>query len=134
MYSFTRTWIASQEAHEEGGQHDEGHRDAVDAELVTDTRAEPILLLDELVARARRIEAAPGHQRQNECDEGGRQRDPADVAARRLVVAAQHQDAERTQDRQGDEAGENAEAEHQRTPPTRYHVMSAAAPSIIAKA
>ena len=37
-------------------------------------------------------------------------------------------------ERQDDEAGENAEAEHQRTPPIRYQVMSAATPMSMAKA
>ena len=53
---------------------------------------------------------------------------------RRRVVVALEQDERGADQRQDEEAGENAEAEHQRTPPSRYQVTKAATPISIAKA
>ena len=43
---------------------DEGHRHAVDAELVDEAAAEPVLLLDELKGRRTEIELRIGDERQ----------------------------------------------------------------------
>ena len=64
MYSRTRLVIelpAREDAdrHQQRGQHDEQHRDAVDAHAVADRVADPVVVLDELEARIGRIERAP---------------------------------------------------------------------------
>ena len=50
------------------------------------------------------------------------------------LVAAQAQDEGRADERQDEEAGEDAEAEHQRAPVARYQVTRAATPISMAKA
>ena len=67
--------------HQEGRQQHEGHRNAVDAELVENDVREPVVLLDELEARLGGIEASPGDEAENEGDERRPQRDPARVVA-----------------------------------------------------
>ncbi len=122
------------ERHQEGGEQQEGDRHAVDAHLVDEARAEPALLLDELERRRRCVEPAVGDERQREDDQGRRQRREAGVVEGRFVLAAQREDKGRADERQENDAGENAEAEHQCAPPTRYQVMSAARPISMAKA
>ena len=102
--------------------------------LVDEAGAEPAFLLDELEGRRGRIEAAIGDERQDKDDQGRRQRREAGVVQRRFILAAQGENESRADERQKDDAGENAEAEHQRTPPTRYQVMRAARPINMAKA
>ena len=138
MYSFTRISIGPRrrdgDRHQEGRQQDEGHGDAVDAELVEDGVREPVVLLDELEAGLRRVEAAPGDEAQDEGDEGGEQRNPARVATGRLGVSRQQQDERRSDQRQDQKAREDPGTGHQRAPKKRYQVAKAAAPSSIAKA
>ena len=105
------------ERHQEGREQDERHREAVDAELEADRVGEPGMGLDELEGGACRVEPPPGPERQEERRDCREQRRPARVRAHRHVVAAQRQDEGRADERQDQEAGEDAEAEHQ-CPPT----------------
>ena len=122
------------EGHQEGREQDEGHGCPIDAELVAEAAAEPRPALHELKRRRTGVEPAPGHQREQEHDGAGDQRGPARIAQRRRIITPQHQDEDRADDGEEDEARQDPEAEHQRTPPTRYQVMKAATPSIMAKA
>ena len=90
------------------------------------------MLLEQLKTRLPGIEAPPGDKAQHERDERREERDPARVALRRFRLARQQEDKERADDRQQQEAGEDPG--HQRAPPKRYQVASAATPSSIAKA
>ena len=108
------------ERHQERREQDERHREAVDAELEADVRR-----------RARHgvstswkpgvagIEARPGDERKHEGHDRRGERRPAGVGAHRLLVAAQRQDEGRADERQDEQAGEDAEAEHQRAPVAR---------------
>ena len=122
------------EGHQEGRQQDEGHRKAVDAHLVDEARAEPVFLLDELKRRACRVEAGPDDKRQREGRECGRQRRPSDVAQACFIVALLRQQEGDADQRQKGDAGENAETEHQRSPPATKYVTTAATPMSMAKA
>ena len=95
---------------------------------------EPVALLDKLKAGLGRIEAAPGDEAQREGEQRREQRDPARVSLGRLALARQQQDEQRADQRQRQDAGEDPGAVHRVTPPNRYQVVSAAAPSSIAKA
>jgi hypothetical protein len=64
------------ERHQEGGQQHERHREAVDAELEPGRLREPGMRLDELEIGNARIEARPGHEREQEGDDRRRQRRP----------------------------------------------------------
>ena len=120
--------------HDEGREQHERHRNAVDAKLVQDRVREPVAFLDKLKARLRRVEAAPGDKAQHEGDQSREQGDPARVSLGRLAIARKQQDEQRANQRQRQNAGEDPRAVHRVTPPNRYQVVSAAAPSSIAKA
>ena len=75
--------------------------------------------LDELEARIAGIEARPGDERQHEGQDRRGERGPAGVRAHRILVAAQGQDEGRPDEGQHEEAGQDAEAEHQRAPVAR---------------
>ena len=79
-------------------------------------------LLDELEAGIGGVEQRPGDEREQEGDDRRQQRGPADLRSA-ASSSPQEQDEGGADQRQDDEAGENAEAEHQRTPPSRYQVM-----------
>ncbi len=91
---------------DEGGQHDEPHRDAVDAEVVVDVEAlDPRVLLDELHLRGAAVEVQDQRQRDQEADDRAEQRGPADEARAAIRAESQHQQAEK--DRQPDSEREN---------------------------
>ncbi len=95
---------------------------------------EPVVLLDELEARLRKVKTTPGDEAQNEGDEGGEEGDPARVAPTRLGVSWQQEDEGRPDQGQDQEARKDPGTGHQRAPQNRYQVANAAAPSNIAKA
>ena len=122
------------EGHQECREQDEGHRNAIHAELEENGLTKPGLLLQKLEAGIGNIKAVPGNQRQNERRQSCDQRRPARIVLHRRAITAQYEKESRADKRQSNQAGENTEAEHQCTPPTRYHVMIAATPISMAKA
>ena len=123
------------ERHQDGGEDHEQQRDAVDAHVVGAEAAEPGALLDELELGRAGVEAPDQDQRHREGDERGPERDPAGVALAGLVVAAQHQDEQRADQRQEGGDGEDRPARHQCAPPANMNqVISAATPISMAKA
>ncbi len=90
--------------HQEGGQHDEQDGDPVDAHLVAQAH-DPGVILDELEARVRRLEARQQEQRHKEGRAGRDQGQPLGVLLRCGVVAAQEQgqDARRHDRQEGDD-------------------------------
>ncbi len=85
IYSLTRFSIEfptreDADRHQEGGQHDEQDRDAVNADLVGDAGVEPLIFAHELKIGRRGIEIDQQHQRDNERDRGREQRDIARIA------------------------------------------------------
>ena len=139
MYAFTRVWIGVQDATMQIGimkvvSSTNGIETPSTPSLYKDPVREPVVLLDKLKARLRRVEAAPGDKAQHECDQRREQRDPARVSLGRLAISRQQQDEQRANQRQRQNAGEDPRAVHRVTPPNRYQVVNAAAPSSIAKA
>ena len=121
------------ERHQEGGQDDEQHRDAVDTHVVGNAGAEPGELLDHLEAGVLGIEINPDPKRKDEGESRRQQRDVADVAPRQFVVVFDHRDQDGTDERQEGDGREDRPA-HQFTPPNIVQVTSAATPISIAKA
>jgi hypothetical protein len=120
--------------HQESSQQDERKRYTVNAHLVDEAVSEPAFLLDELKSGGGGIEPRIGIKRQEKDDDGRSERGPAGVFQCGFVVAAQGEDKARAGKRQKDDAGQNAEAKHQRTPQATYQVMTAARPASMAKA
>ena len=69
------------ERHEESGEDNEEHGDAIDAEMIGGDVAEPFMLLDHLEAGVRIVETDPDEQRHDESENGRQQRDIENVAA-----------------------------------------------------
>ena len=122
------------DGHQEGGQDDEQHGDAVDAHAVVHHPTQPDKGLVELEAGIGRVEVRPDKQRHQEGDDGGRQRRPAHVAHGDGVIAADDQDEQRPHQRQEGGDGKYRPAGHQCAPPNMYQVMRAATPISMAKA
>ncbi len=80
------------------------------------------------------IELAPGVNADEEGQDRGPQRDVARVLQRLLRLAAQQRNADRAGDGQDQQRREHPVVGHQRNPPNRYQVASAATPISIAKA
>jgi hypothetical protein len=120
--------------HDGCGQHDKRHRNAVHAHVIGHQPAKPGDLVLKLEAGLCGIEARPGEQRQQEVDHRHRKRGGPDVAPRHVVIAADHPDEQRTDQRQEGERGEDIPAGHQWTPANMYQVISSTSPIIMAKA
>ncbi|MEI9932920.1 MAG: hypothetical protein WDM89_20905 [Rhizomicrobium sp.] len=76
------------ERHQDAGQHDEQHRNAVHAHVVGDATGQPRRMLHELKCGGAAVEVCPKNHRQNEIGEREDQRDPAGVARQALACTA----------------------------------------------
>ncbi len=103
--------------HQEGGQHHEQDRDAIDAHLVFQAE-DPVVFFDELKAGIGGIEAEQHEKRHKERRRGGEQRQPFGVALRRRVIAAQEQRQDACRDR-GDEGDDGEKVFHISSRPPR---------------
>ena len=119
--------------HHEGGEHDEEHRNAVDAHLVLQTQ-QPGALFDHLEPGVVPVELRQDEERDQEGGTGRDQRQPLGVAVRRRVAAAQEQRQDRR--RQGRQEGDDGkQVVHYCAPPLSViQVMSSASPITMAKA
>ena len=122
------------EGHEQSRQDDEEHRDAIDADMVGDPRAEPGVLLHHLEADIGIVEVDPDEERHDEGEDRRQQRDVQDVAAaERGVTTGQQKQSHADQRKEGDRR-ENGPIGHQRELPSIIQVTRAAMPMSIAKA
>ena len=104
-------------------------------ELVDEAGAEPAALLDELERGGGRVELRPGVAGESEHDAGGGQRRPFRItAASPRPLPRSSQDEAGADEGQDDQAGQDAEAEHQRAPASRNQVISTVTPISMAKA
>ncbi|MDT4865761.1 hypothetical protein FQZ97_1005840 [compost metagenome] len=86
---------------DEGGQHHEPHRQAVDTQQVVDAEAlDPVRLLDELHRRGGTVEVEYQRQRDDKAGDRAEQRHPPHEA--RAAVRAEGQDQQAEKDRQPD--------------------------------
>ena len=118
--------------HQEGGQHHEQDRDAVDAHPVGKS-AEPRPLLDELEAGVARVVAGDQKQRQEESGAGGEEREELGVPLRHRVLALQEDEQHHRAD-QRQEGDEREQAVHRPPPAMPSQSVSTTSPSTIAKA
>ncbi|ABA50247.1 hypothetical protein BURPS1710b_1447 [Burkholderia pseudomallei 1710b] len=96
---------------DERGQHDEPHRDAVDAQVIRDVETlDPRRLLDELQRGGARIEAGDQRDRHGQARQRADQRDPARRA--RMLVGTDREHDEAENDRQPDRGTENRKRVH----------------------
>src|SRR5262249_54025830 len=120
--------------HQECGQKDEGKRNPVNAHFVDETLSKPALLLDKLKGRGGWVKLRINVKREQKDNDCGAERRVAGVIQCGLVIAAKGENEGCPNKRQENDACQNAEAEHQRTPRAIYQLMTRARPMTMAAA
>jgi hypothetical protein len=98
--------------HQESGQDDKQHRNAVHAHLVGDQAAKPFAFFHHLEAGVGVIKPTPDEQRDDERHDGGEECDVADVALGNVVIAADQKDQRDPDERQERDDGKDGPIDH----------------------